>query len=406
MGMSWATTLDAGDESINTLLARRKLEQSGLMDIIKQTEAMRAGREKESLDRDKAAAEKKYYEEVGGAKTKDAETRATAAEAKSAALEQQKADIEDWWNETDPQVKAQKAVNLKIQYKLKTLPGEATTPEMEPVMRVTRAGKMVPVTGPDGKPAMAPKGTHFTTEPAPQGGVSLVPLSDDAIAGLTGITAGTGHMPNFGRDATSRNRIWNNVFNPNSGHKPADVVQAGIDYENDRKARADIQTKSANLDAFGEAAHNDIQLFYKTLTTIPDLGAPVLNKPWRQARKELGDANIAKFEAVRNTVNKQVARMTNGLGSAILSDSAREQVNKLNDDSLTAQAYKAVVDAFVTEMTNMENGYHSQLDIIDQRIHDRGQPKPAATPAAPGTTPAAPAKVDIEATKKKLGLHY
>jgi hypothetical protein len=160
MAISWSTVLDSADQNLAALLARRKLENDGLMDITQQAEAMRARGVQEGLSREELTAKNQYYADQAKADMMKAQAAAAEQQSQQELAAARQRTIDAYLAEQDPARKKALAEELTVRWGIKGL-GDAETPADVPIIRINpRTGKVETL-------GTAPKGAHYVNEPAP-----------------------------------------------------------------------------------------------------------------------------------------------------------------------------------------------------------------------------------------------
>ena len=216
--------------------------------------------------------------------------------------------------------------------------------------------------------------------------LDLTPQSLDMAAMMY---AKTGQLPPMGMGkagAGARARILNRAaqFDSHAGTftstEPPDIAVAKAGFSADQGAMNQLQKNLSAVSAFTGAAEKNAVLFDTLLKKVPETGSALLNKPIRAIETAIGNENMAAFNALRQSLNNEYARIiSNPNLVGVLSDAARKEMQTVLSPSATVGQLKSALKVLKAESRNREQSLQSELDAIRKRI--KGGPKSREKPA-------------------------
>lgn len=122
--------------------------------------------------------------------------------------------------------------------------------------------------------------------------------------------------------------------------------------------------------AFMSTADKNAKLLDSVLKKVPDLGAPIVNRPWRAFQQDvLGNQDMADFRTYLQSIRNEYAKIiTNPNLAGQLTDQARgEAQNLLRDDASVGQILRSLT-ALRNEGTNRLVSVGEQIQHIQNRL--------------------------------------
>lgn len=200
-------------------------------------------------------------------------------------------------------------------------------------------------------------------------------LTDEAIKGLAEYVKITGTIPPLGMGAAAaadRQRIFNAAF---GGQEPGTAQPdfSGSDMAGN-KARFGAGTTALNaLErqrnlalSFEKTANKNADLALGISNRVDRTGSPVVNRLLLKVRGQYaGDPDVAALEAAVKTFANEYAKVTTGqTGGAAVSDSARQEIDRLINAAQTPGQFEAVIRLMQSEMRNRAQGYEEQYNQL------------------------------------------
>jgi hypothetical protein len=243
------------------------------------------------------------------------------------------------------------------------------------------------------------KGGYFTADGKPLGSdlvpyhapsAANQPVSPDAIQGMMDYAEATGSLPPLGLGQQTRIPFYEKLHQePQAVGK---IAQQHMIYTANTQALGQLTRLSSTLDAAEQTAGRNLQMFLGTAKNVVDSGSPWLNKPLRAVDTGgLGSKEMAAYNAAYTVVLPELARVLVNLGSAgMLSDHAREEVQKALQPNATLEQIYAASHVLEQDMRNRRESYDAQRQALVEgmRQHTTALGAPAAH-AAGTPTPAA-----------------
>jgi hypothetical protein len=198
--------------------------------------------------------------------------------------------------------------------------------------------------------------------------------------------AATGVLPPTGRGgaALAANKaIMNRAGELHAGES---ISANSAEYKANSDSLKKLTAFNDNATAFEQTASKNFDLLQGTLKDIPDLGAKFANVPARMISSSMiGTDAMARFHTALNVAQTEAAKVLNNPNSgAVLSDSARGDLQKIIDGNLPVSAIVASLDTLRKDMKNRLGSNAETIANIRKRLGN-----PSATPApAPAAAPA------------------
>lgn len=180
----------------------------------------------------------------------------------------------------------------------------------------------------------------------------------------------------------------------------ADIAANKANYAANAESLKNLQKNYDQVTAFENTAGANLNQFLTVAKAAVDSGSPWINTPLRLVNQQMvGSTNMAAFNAARQTALTEIAKVMNSSNaSGVLSDSARQEVEKLiGPDATLAQIYSAA-NILKKDMDNRQRAYQQQIDQIHGRL---GGSAPAA--ATQGIPAQAGNRVRVTSPEGKTG---
>ncbi len=198
--------------------------------------------------------------------------------------------------------------------------------------------------------------------------VNAIP-SDPAIDQAAYRYLKSGELPalGMGRDAASaRTKILNRAAELDPS---ADIATNKGGYGADKGSLASLQRTRDSINAFEGTARKNLDQFMNVAQKTVDSGFPFVNNVFRGGARVLGDPNAANFEAARTVAFTEIAKVLNNpTSSAVLSDSARKEAEKVLNGSYTVKQLVEVSKLLKQDMENRKVETDRALEEIRQRM--------------------------------------
>lgn len=211
----------------------------------------------------------------------------------------------------------------------------------------------------------------------PETGQNIAALSPEQAQLLWGLASTTGAFPPLGRGGIggpAGQAMLNAGLAGAGGTTPADIG-AGLgasraNYRADSGSLANLQKISDASKAFEQTALKNASVLEETIKKIPDLGAPWLNAPLRSVnRRLLGSVELAAFDAARQTVVPEFARLLNSpTASGQLTDQARQELERIVSGDYSVKQMLSVLKVLRRDAHNRVQSYEDQVKEIRGRI--------------------------------------
>jgi hypothetical protein len=185
----------------------------------------------------------------------------------------------------------------------------------------------------------------------------------------------TGAMPPLGmgkQAAAARMRIINEAGKIAKAGGGDPVLNAALYKADSGALKQQTQTLSA-ITAFENTAKKNLEVMEREARKIVDFGGPWINKPLRAAATGLGSTRMAAFNTARQAVVPEIARiLTNPNLTGVLSDSARQEVDKLLQDDASLPQMLEAIRILRTDMDTRRKSLSDEVKAIQDRIGSRG----------------------------------
>ncbi len=153
-----------------------------------------------------------------------------------------------------------------------------------------------------------------------------------------------------------------------------DMAGARMDYGADTTSLKKLQSQADSVISFERAASKNLDVLLN-LPKIVDTGSPFFNKPARYFASQVqGDTKMTQFATALHTARTEIAKVLSGsMGSAVLSDSARHEVEGLLGDNATLAQLHAAAKIIKQDMENRKAGFSEQISEIKNRSKSNGK---------------------------------
>ena len=208
----------------------------------------------------------------------------------------------------------------------------------------------------------------------------------------------TGTLPPVGRGgaAMAFNRaIMNRAAEL---HPDGSLAANSAEYKANEASLKKFQAFADTTNAFEQTAIKNMNLLQETLKNIPDLGARFANVPARSITGSMiGTENMARFHTALNVAQTEAAKVLNNPNSgAVLSDSARQDLQKIIDGNMPVKAIIASLDTLRQDMNNRTGSNRETIADIQRRLS--GASAPNGNNQQP--PPTAPMKIRLPSGKE------
>ena len=227
--------------------------------------------------------------------------------------------------------------------------------------------------------------THDMSQPSAL--VSLAQFSPEAVAAYQRLVEGGTVQPTITRsNAPLMNQVLTNIGKGEGGAQAIeDLVGARAGHQADAANLTQITKNYGAVKSFADTAQKNIDRLKSVLSNTPDLGASILNKPWRSLQGKIGNVDMAKFAADLGTVQPELARILNSANmTGVNTVHAQEEVNKMLDPNYTVAQLLGALGELEADMRNREGSILEAKTEAQKSITSRGA-RPHTTP---GNTPA------------------
>lgn len=210
-----------------------------------------------------------------------------------------------------------------------------------------------------------------STKPKPAGAASQGKMSDEALNQAADLYATTGQMAGFGMGASpDRAAVRNRAA---LRHPGTDIAGNKAEFTKNQKTMTNVQNLRDLSGAWENTVISNGQVMLDALAGVPETGFPIGNYALRHLMGQTGSPAIARFNAARETFKNEVARLLGqaGTGGAVISDSARREVDRILSGNLTGRQLRASFDIIKRDAQNKRTGYDKQVQQIRGRIKSR-----------------------------------
>lgn len=206
-------------------------------------------------------------------------------------------------------------------------------------------------------------------------------LSDQAIDDAARRYLKEGVLPQMGMGSAgvlNRQLIMNRAaaLGRTGGEEAPDIAANKASLGADTAALKKLQSMTDAVTAFESTANKNADMLKDVMKDVPDLGVRFLNSPIRSLADQLGSKDMARLNAIRQSVQNEFSRiLSNPNLTGQLSDSARKEGEKILSGDATVGQMTAALDTLRAEAANRRTSFQGQIDTIKGRIKG----KPAAT---------------------------
>jgi len=144
--------------------------------------------------------------------------------------------------------------------------------------------------------------------------------------------------------------------------------------KSDRESLGAMQKQYDAVTAFEGTALKNAKVLISKMEKIQDTGSPFFNAPIRTlSKKGAGSAEQAAYETALNVVVPEFAKILGNPGlSGQLTDSQRQEIQRVINKDATLNQMRAIIDVLTTDAENRRESYRDQLGEIRERIRTRG----------------------------------
>lgn len=207
-----------------------------------------------------------------------------------------------------------------------------------------------------------------------------VSLTEPARKKLSEYFATTGLIPPLGMGKAAAAMRKQIIEGAAAEFPNVTIASNAAQYKANKDSLKNVTQQLDTLTGFETAAQKNLDQFLALADKLPDTGVPILNAPLRLLTDRLmGSPELAATRAAADVAKREIARVTNGLGQAGLTDSARHEVAGLIGDDATIPQIKQAAQILKRDMANVHSSLADQRDAITARI----APTTTAAPAPP-----------------------
>jgi hypothetical protein len=231
---------------------------------------------------------------------------------------------------------------------------------------------------------MAPERLKYYTEQTPaekaaagaEPGVTLSPSYTDVAA--RGVLSGL-PITNFvlarGKEGAKQ---FASIANRVGALDPkADLAMARAGYGADKASLQKAQTVLDGMQSFKRGTQSNMENLRQLIRRVPDVGITPLNAVLRKGALMLGSRDMAKLQVFQKSVSTEAARIINNANIYLdLGEQSRRDLDALKNGSLSVGQTLDALDALNTEFANRSHGQQQTIDIIGERIKQRGKNAP------------------------------
>ena len=179
-----------------------------------------------------------------------------------------------------------------------------------------------------------------------------------------------GELRNLGRKAVLDIMSMVPQIAAQRGETTGDLVARQSDVKALTASLNKMEPAYAATKAFEQTARANLDRAIGAASKIVDSGSPWINRPWREAEKELlGKPEYAAFHAARVVAFTEVSKVLNNpQGSGAVSDSARKEAEGALGEGATLEQLQAAADILKQDMTSRITAMEDTIKATKARI--------------------------------------
>ena len=157
--------------------------------------------------------------------------------------------------------------------------------------------------------------------------------------------------------AIARAKELNKDFNENEAKAKATSLQ---------KALGTLEDRRTQILSFAQTAEDNMKIVDELSSKVDRTGIPVINR-WLMAGKKkiAGDEDVAALDEAVTTAIWEYAKVTTTVtGGGVTSDSSRQEMEKLLNNSLTPEQIHSVMAVMKRDMANRKDGFSTQYNRL------------------------------------------
>jgi len=224
------------------------------------------------------------------------------------------------------------------------------------------------------------------------------PMTPDAVEMGAWHYLQTAQLPTLGmgsRAANARIQMLNRA-----GALAADGMNPAMNqalYKADTANLRQLQSTRAAINAYKGTAKKNIQVLMGAAENVPDLGAPILNRPVREVLRMSGSPEMAAYQTALGAIQPEIARILfNPNLTGLLTDDARRDAQDLIRGDYTVAQLREAIKVVEIDMNQREQELTKQIAVITERMRRRGPEGPSMPPENAEGAAAAAAQALIE----------
>lgn len=195
-------------------------------------------------------------------------------------------------------------------------------------------------------------------------------LSDEALEAAAQRYALTGAMPAMGmgkQAAAYRAEIMNRA---GKSYPSANIAANLADYKKNAASLSNVQRIRDAASAWENTAGKNADVALSALSGVPDWGNRPLNRIIRFFASQAGSPEMAAFNAARETIKVEYARLLSspGVANGVLSDAARKEVEGIISGDLTKPQLVRALQILKNDAHNRRVSYDVQIKEIQNRL--------------------------------------
>jgi len=163
---------------------------------------------------------------------------------------------------------------------------------------------------------------------------------------------------------------------------PSQILSIQASIAGQKKSVVDLTKSLNNVEAFSANEKATLQQILELSNKIPDTGSPLINDVVRGvAVKGLGDQDLADLRTMLTTTVPGIARILNSPNmTGVVSEEARQEVNKMLAGDMPAAQMKRVIGRILVEMDQRRVGYSNQIKQAQYGMQVPGSNVPPPVP--------------------------
>ncbi len=148
-----------------------------------------------------------------------------------------------------------------------------------------------------------------------------------------------------------------------AGMTSRDLTKIRLNFNAQKGSITKLTAQQNAIDTFEGLARNNGERLMELVDKIDDTGVPIIEAFTRPSKKGLGSDDMAEAQSVLTSFQTEAAKILSGNPNmtGVISDSARHELQKVVDGSLSASATRRVVKRLFTEMDVRSQMYENTI---------------------------------------------